>query len=130
MITESVVVLSLLIHTTIKRKSPLLSINLLLVVHLFLDYSYINIKENVYISLTLLLIGSELPAHRVGTFRNFFRMAVSEFDYLLSSIERDIEKAPTSVNPITAKERLMVTPCNLKQYNILLTILTTPTTNH
>lgn len=44
----------------------------------------------------------------MGTFRNFFRMSRSEFDYILAHIHHDIAKAATNTVPISAEQRLMV----------------------
>ena len=52
--------------------------------------------------------GSDLAENWVDTFRNYFRMTVNEFRFLLQSVEADISKLPTVPNPIGAKERLMV----------------------
>lgn len=55
------------------------------------------------------VVEPELAENRVGTFRNYFRMSRNQFDYILRSIADDIYKAETTIVPISAEERLMVT---------------------
>jgi hypothetical protein len=51
-----------------------------------------------------------LPAGRVGTFRNYFRICKADFDLVLTRVEPLISKQDTVFREsISAKERLMVT---------------------
>lgn len=50
-----------------------------------------------------------LPANRVGTFRNFFRLTRAEFNMLLEKVKPRIEKQDTALrDAISAEQRLMV----------------------
>lgn len=51
-----------------------------------------------------------LPAGRVGTFRNYFRLERADFEYVLTKVTPLISKEDTSFRrSISAEERLMVT---------------------
>jgi hypothetical protein len=53
---------------------------------------------------------SDLPAGRVGTFRNYFRLRKEDFDKVLEKVTPIISKQDTSYRPsISAAEILMVT---------------------
>ena len=53
---------------------------------------------------------STLPNNRVGTFRNYFRLSIAEFELVLDRVGPLIQKVSTNLRePISPKERLMVT---------------------